>query len=231
MCQQCPQIRNEADALEHVKNVLKTCETSIEKYLRHYLVLEDQYRRAGMYYHCTQIQARQPSGDSDEFMDSLRELFEITTVEEYNAMFEPLKKMVTEFTDMRHKYIRYSGTAEELMHRTSQEFRPVYRALVDDQYVTLCKKFHVVFDAAESLFDVSRTLYETDEHGLRIAWQDCMGLEPLTNPMPRILGEEWDKYRAWVGSLPETQRAVGLGRRVDTIALELLYRRPDGFIN
>jgi hypothetical protein len=72
-------------------------------------------------------------------------------------------------------------------------------------------------------------LYETDENGQRIAWHDRMGMGPSTNPMPRIMGEEWDKYRAWVQSLPETQRAVGLGRGVVAIALEMLYRGPDGF--
>jgi hypothetical protein len=231
MCQQCPRILDAARSLELAKKLLKSYGSSVEAHLAYCLTLEDRYREAGMSYHCTQIQARQLLHYPEDRLNLLHEYYEITTVGEYNALFEPLKKIITALTDIHYKYIRYTGTAKELVHCVYRELKPAYRALLNDEYNPFCDEISLVIDAAETLFDISRTSYETDEDGQRCAWFDCVGNLAVTDSMPHIMGEEWNTYYDWVRGLPETQQAVQAGRGVVDIALDLLWKEPEGFEN
>jgi hypothetical protein len=233
MCHCCPQIApsGAVHALENATIDLKMIDAEIDEYLDYFLTIENEYREACMHYHCTQLQARQPSANyPQDRLTSLRELFEITEVKKYDVIFAPLKDIMSALIGLRYKYIRYSGTAEELTHRVYHEIEPAYRALMEE-FAIFSKEFYTKTNAAQTLFDLSRAMYETDETGRRCAWQDCDGIDPMRCPMPRIMGEEWERYCNWVGSLPETQRAVEIGRGVSEVANDLLYREPEGFEN
>jgi hypothetical protein len=230
MCQNCPAIAP-ADApcvLLEVRRHLKFLEGSINEYLSHHLDLEDQYRKAGLHYHCTQASARQPTVFSEAHLLRFEWLFETADVEEYNVLFEPLSAIMAELTNLRDKYVHYHGTAEELFHRVYIDLTPKYESLILDRLVPFCEELKETFEAASEFYDLSRTCHETDSTGRRIAWHDSVS-DSTGTLGPRTLGEEWDIYHAWVGSLPETERAYQTGRDMSEAALNLLYNVPEGF--
>jgi hypothetical protein len=229
MCHLCPEIppAQKASVLEKSTKHLKFLERALNEYLRHQLDLEDQYREAGIHYHCTDSIAREDAAVSEHHQKRFQDLFEITHVEEYNMIFEPLFNIVAALNDLRDKYVRYHGTAEELFHRVNIESVPAYESLILDQLVPFCEELNDVFRAVTELYDLSRTFYETDRAGHRHTWHDSTRIDQVLQP--RIMREECEKYHAWVGSLPETRRALQGGRPVDEAALDLLYSVPEGF--
>jgi hypothetical protein len=230
MCQNCPAIApaDAACVLLEVKQHLKFLEGSINEYLSHHLDLEDEYRKAGIRYHCTQASARQPTVFSEAHLLRFEWLFENTDVEEYNVHLEPLFAIMAELTDLRDEYVRYYGTTEELYHRVYIDIKPKYESLILDWLVLFCEELEETFDAASEFYDLSRKCHETDRTDRRIAWHDSVPVSTGTLE-PRSQGEEWYTYHAWVGSLPETERAHRTGRDISEAALDMLYNVPEGF--
>jgi hypothetical protein len=135
---------------------------------------------------------------------------------------------MAELTNLRDEYVCYHGTTEELYHRVYIHLKPKYEPLILDRLVPFCEKLNEIFDAASEFYDLSRKCHETDRTGRRIAWHDSVPVSTGSLEL-RSHGEEWYTYHAWVGSLPETERAHRTGRDISEAALDMLYNVPEGF--
>ncbi|KAH7091459.1 hypothetical protein FB567DRAFT_617063 [Paraphoma chrysanthemicola] len=208
------------------KSKLHFIEGYVEKVLE-VGIEEDTYRNIGLLYHCTQLPARQSGNFPQTQLDQIKAWFEISNDLEYEVLFGKIHTAMIYLTDLRSTHLRYSGTTEEL----------VQRARVLDASVTLISQqiadFHTVLKdraaTVNALFDISRALYETDEQGVRCAWQDASGVDPVMRPVPFRQEQEWALFLAWVGALPETGKAVEMGRTVEEVALGLLFGEEEGF--
>lgn len=109
-----------------------------------------------------------------------------------------------------------------------KDLEPAYKAL-ETIFTAIRIETQHYSDSVYALFDVSRAYYETDANGVRCAWHDPSGPDPINHPVPYRKNVEWKKYRAWVWSLPETHRSVEAGRTLDEVALVLLYDEPEDF--
>jgi hypothetical protein len=230
MCFRCPSHSPDStrELLESHKD-LQEFEAAFDRTLYLANQIEDKYRRAGLSYHFTQIEARQPSNFPQGNLDMLKEIFEITRAEEYLAIFAKLHDTVKALSDLRSSHLRYSGTPEVLIHRIYGILEPGLDALDGELQVYWAELSDRLKDA-DTLFDISRAMHESENQGRRCAWQDASGPDPDYRPVPSRKGDEWKKYHAWVWSLPETQRSVAAGRTVDEVALELLYYEPEDLV-
>ncbi|KAF2134750.1 hypothetical protein P153DRAFT_380561 [Dothidotthia symphoricarpi CBS 119687] len=227
MCEKCAKIPA-ADAEQAVQNVRKAFRRRKELINAIYNLCdraEDQYRSIGISYHSTQQGARHPDHFPAERLNRLKQAFEISSIEEYDAVFAHWKKIVDDLTHISRTHFRRSGTAEELWHRLNIELEPAFDKTYQD-YIRAQDGLQDLNKDVNELLNVSIRFNYTDNMGLRYMWCDPTG----TDHTPRRQGQEWATYCAWISSLPETQRSVG-SRTVDEIALELLYASPDEIID
>jgi hypothetical protein len=199
---------------------------SLQRILDNAILLEDMYPIAGIHYHSSQLSSRRPPEIAQKHLDHLQRLFETSRVEQYNAIFKELDEIVHAAAELSSRHCPDRVTSKQLVHHVFCVLKP--------SVAPLQARFEAFFDELDEylarayiLFDISRMNYESDAEGGRVAWQDISG--PDSDPVPARKGEEWAKYRAWIWSLPETQRAVQIGRTVDDVALEMLYHELDGF--
>jgi hypothetical protein len=188
---------------------------------------EDIYRDSAIVYHCSQLAARQPANFPQTQLDQLKELFELSSVEEYDAHFGTLHGIVRSLAELRATHVRYSGSTEDLCKRV-RELEAAFNIL-SIQLRGFTVAMDIRIDIVNALDDCSRALYETDSQGARCAWQNASGPDPVLRPEPYRKGEEWMLFRAWVGALPETQLAMQAGRTLDEAALDLLYGEEEAF--
>ncbi|KAF1915894.1 hypothetical protein BDU57DRAFT_573309 [Ampelomyces quisqualis] len=226
MCHLCPPVQDPANTIQTCRMVLKNFSNAIEETLRVANTVEDDYREAGVLYHSTQMSARESPDVSEERLVALKNLFDISSIDEYHAVFSKLEDIMNTVFDMRDKHLRYSGTAEELQHRVFKDLQPAILAL-DVEFQAFLKSFYEVLVDARVLNNISSMQYEIDENGRPCSWNRPYTVGAEYGIAPQNEGEEWEKFRAWVSSLPETQRAVEIGRAVDAVALELLYFDPE----
>jgi len=228
MCINCPTIapRHEDLIIARCRLYIGMSKAGLQRMLDNTILLEDMYRTAGIHYHSSQLSSRRPPEIAQKHLDRLQQLFETSRVEEYKAIFKELDEIVRVAADLSTRHCPDRVTSKQLIHHVFCALKPGVAAL-QARFDFFFAELDDYLVRAYILFDVSRMNYESDAQGRRIAWQDISGLE--SHPVPARKGEEWAKYRAWVWSLPETQRAVQIGRTVDDVALELLYGEPDGF--
>ncbi|CAO2654003.1 Nn.00g107360.m01.CDS01 [Neocucurbitaria sp. VM-36] len=211
-----------------VREHLKSAEYKISMITEMFDECEDSYRQSGMIYHtCTQLRARQRDVCSENIRVRLTEAFEISSIEEYEAIFAPVNAILQRLTTLRAevKFVGCQGTVAERFHR----LRGIVRALTTlyDDFNKEQKKFIVLEQDAKNVQQISQVFFETDEEGRRIAWQDPedYGSEYF---VPTRMEQEWSIFRDWVGSLPETQRAVTVGGRcLNEVTMELLFSEPE----
>jgi hypothetical protein len=231
MCSDCPPIPV-ADAAAETKRCLKTIavlSSTLDRHISNCLAVEDQYREAGISYHTSQLSARQPNAFSQHALTKLARIFDISSVSEYNALFAGLHECIVQFTDIRVRYARTHGTAEHLYHRIFKELEPRYNEAFE-KFDAFFDELEDCFSAVERLLEVSRAIHETEVNGVRCAWHDASGSDPLNNSIPARLGEEWAKYRAWISTLPETQRMVQQGRTLYQVAFGALWSKEETFV-
>jgi hypothetical protein len=228
MCIKCPTIapRHEELIIARCSLYMGMSKASLQRILDNAILLEDMYRIAGIHYHSSQLSSRRPPEIAQKHLDHLQRLFETSRVEEYNAIFKELDEIVHAAAELSSRHCPDRVTSKQLVHHVFCVLKP--------SVAPLQARFEAFFDELDEylarayiLFDISRMNYESDAEGGRVAWQDISG--PDSDPVPARKGEEWAKYRAWIWSLPETQRAVQIGRTVDDVALEMLYHELDGF--
>jgi hypothetical protein len=214
-----------AENLREAHIDLANFEEAIDRTLAMANDIEDEYREASMNYHTSQQQARLRLTADEQVQ--VQTIFETSSVEQYHTNFAKLTTILKALLDLRNKHIRYSGTAEEIVHRVFEELDPAYVEL-NAQVQAFQLELVDQFAHACRIALISRGSYEWDEQGHRCAWHDASGPNPINNPVPFRMGSEWATYRAWVWSLPETQRAIEAGRSLDQVALNLLYKEAEG---
>jgi hypothetical protein len=129
--------------------------------------------------------------------------------------------------EVRAKYVRFPGTSEEIFHRIFVNIQP---ALLEADIQINHFKLRLLEPMANAcrIASISQDEYDTDEHRRYRGWHQPSGRDVVSNPVPILRGLEWQTYRAWVWSLPETQRATEAGRTLNEVCLNLLYREPEG---
>ncbi|KAH7081333.1 hypothetical protein BKA63DRAFT_588745 [Paraphoma chrysanthemicola] len=120
----------------------------------------------------------------------IKTCFEISSTSDYNSLFEKIHMAIINLADLRSTHVRYSGTTEKL----------VQRALVLDMKVTIL---------SQQIADLHAALEDRAATGVRCAWQDTSGMDPLHQPVPSRQEQGWALFPVWVGALPETGKAVG----------------------
>ena len=229
MCPQCPPV-SAAEApteMQELKTSMEVLTSAIGEALVIANELEEGYRKSGIYYHTSQAAARMPANFPQDRLTQLAGVFETSTTVEYAAIFAKLHNVIASLTNLRSA-ARSHGTVEELSHRVFHELAPAWEVL-ETELLAIGTEFDDYADSAHTLFDISRAYHETDHNGVRCAWYDPCAAEIFDGPIPYCKGEEWDKFRQWVWSLPETQRSVEAGRTVDEVALSMLWDEPEGF--
>lgn len=198
--QQCQEVLQQVE--DHMNNILAVIDE-----------VETNYRILGRYYHATNIAARNQC--SSEHLQHLKEAFHISTLEEYNAYFEKWHRALKMTREVRSE-IRLNGTPETLAHRTKRVRELIEKCTAEIPYVT---ELEVLKEAVDYL--LGRNSQYCGRTG-NLPWTNTPQVESRTRQAPKC--DEWELFRAWCWSLPETQRAVQTGRSVDDIANEMLYK-------
>jgi hypothetical protein len=200
---------------------------------------EDQYRTLGVAYHTTQLIARRSDLLGSDTIGLLQKAFEISTKDEYNVFHAPIIDFRRILNKARDE-IRPNGRPGELMRRAEMVQD------LEDLMVLHLRKFGFL-----KLCNVRDALVQTNAVELRVIhnsnvepWAKAGVYEPVyiedlghermfKNAKGDIIdlkhsymfrnGEEWRLYRAWIGCLPETTRAVQAGRSLDEIAVDMFY--------
>ena len=231
MCSYCNSMLDlptEAINDEMIKD-LNQMKKDIHDRLRTANEIEDAYRYDGVIYHTTQLSARQPDEFPSNRLAKLKEGFELTSVQEYQALFAKLHQLVQQYADLESKIAHnYSGESFAVrFHRYHTELGPTHLKL-GDEFDEVERVFDTLQEDANALLRHSKTYHEHDAFGSRIAWHDKDVDEIDGQIVPLRMEDEWEAYVSWVDSLPETQRMVGARlRTLDDIALELLYSQPE----
>jgi hypothetical protein len=228
MCPRCPIITTATKeaALCKCHATLAQLIDGFECNLKLANTMEDRYRAAGLHYHSTQLAARRDSNIHPSHLANLKQLFELTHVEDYDSIFAPLNTLISAMEDLKSTHLRLNGTVEELYHRVFQVLKPRFDGLAAKLQV-LRETLDAISELAHVLHNISRLLYEPDEQGQFIAWHDFHLSD--AGPRPLRIGEEWEAFLKWVKSLPETEKMLALGRTVEEVAFEMMCSEPEGF--
>jgi hypothetical protein len=228
MCPRCPiiTVATSEVALDECHATLAQLIAGFECNLKLVNVMEDRYRAAGLHYHSTQLAACRDSNIHPSRLANLKQLFELTDVEDYNSIFAPLNTLISAMQDLKFTHLRFNGTIEQLYHRVFHDLKPGFDDLTA-KLQPLCGTLDAIFELAHVLYDISRLLYESDGQGRRIVWHDFHLID--NGPRPLRMDEEWETFLKWVRSLPETEKMVELGRTAEVVAFEMMCSEPEGF--
>lgn len=227
MCHECPKIPagDIQQVMQHIQKEFEANEDLNQGLFDICIEAENLYRSVGIQYHCTQQAARHSTHFSEQSLNMLKQAFETSRVEEYNAIFARWSEFHNDLTDLARIRFKNGSTVSEMWHRLKAEYEPALVYLFTETKEAY-KELENLEDEVKALTNVSLHHNDVDQYGHRFRWCD---LDPNFN-IPYRMGQEWQTYRTWVWSLPETQRAVGTSRRVDDIALEMLYSQPDELV-
>lgn len=239
MCHLCPEIPvgQAQEVNRQLHQSLDEAQAEINRHISNLDEMEDYYRTLGIMYHTTQMRTRQPQYYPSERLDHLKDIFVTSRVEEYETIFARKICITNKLAGMASDVLRcYRGRSlEERYHRFHVEIAPSLDQ-IEDEYEDLKDDFEVLEVYTSGLCTVNGELDRTGNTGYTTAWR-CVGPYESWSQcfVPIGMQEEWNTFRAWVWSLPETQRAVGAGfRTLDGVALDLAFVREDrelrGFI-
>jgi hypothetical protein len=236
MCQDCatihpalaPQVRTMArvgllDLIKRIERVLQDADR-----------IEDRYREDGINYAMTQQTARDFC--AGPALTRCKEAFGLTLPSQYEKLFAPLTNLVHRLSSLRSQaqHVPSGATAAHLLHVLSHELLPAMDALIIE-FQTFEQRFTQLTADVAALVDVSCQSFETDESGARIAWSDFVGADEADRTLRSTTAGEWQSSRAWVRTLPETQRSLARAynaeSELDRIALDLLAIECDEFEN
>jgi hypothetical protein len=229
MCSYCPQPSSDPgqDKLD-CRKAFDDLEAQFDALFKLCAGYEDDYRDVGLHYHSSQLAARRTPHLPQDALNKLKQFFETSRVEAYNVIFGELHDIIQTAANLRDTHLhRYHGSTTDIYHRA---FRVVLPGLLElaNRLEAFATEIRDRVRDARVLSIISKARYETDARGRRHGWSLPIGHDG--SPTPRNKGEEWRTYRAWVWSLPETQRSVELGRMLDEIALNMLYLSVEEFL-
>jgi hypothetical protein len=249
MCEFCTSIAG-GDPVQNLHDAhacLKHFEDAIDRALAAVNNIEDEYRKGAIVYHKSQYAARSHPDFAEDQRSKTKAFFETSSVEDYRTVFANLTEMMWGFINLRAMHVVYSDSAEDIYHSIIEEIEP---ALLDlnAQLTAIKLEFLDRFDDAKKVLKIGYKLLneERKAHEQEFPYGNPFGEEwseaqyiEYGEPnelgiwkdrmMPHTMDREWEIYCSWVSSLPETQRAIGIGRTLEDIALSLLYDGPDGF--
>jgi hypothetical protein len=206
----------------------------IERVLQDADRIEDRYREDGINYAMTQQTARDFC--AGPALTRCKEAFGLTLPSQYEKLFAPLTNLVHRLSSLRSQaqHVPSGATAAHLLHVLSHELLPAMDALIIE-FQTFEQRFTQLTADVAALVDVSCQSFETDESGARIAWSDFVGADEADRTLRSTTAGEWQSSRAWVRTLPETQRSLARAynaeSELDRIALDLLAIECDEFEN
>ncbi|KAF1848717.1 uncharacterized protein K460DRAFT_275350 [Cucurbitaria berberidis CBS 394.84] len=176
-------------------------------------------------YWSTMLESRSRAEDS---LMRLKAAFETCRIEEYQAIFAPLSALIQRASDLRSDAMHSSlhGTVVQRYHHLMHEVVPTMYHLLQE-IVQEREKFLTLNDNANSLDHISQVFRGSAESDHRYAWLDAYYTHG-ERFIPAHMLEEWNTLRAWVWSLPETQRVVTAGyRSLDEVTLEMVFSEEE----
>ena len=193
------------------------CYKFVEKY-------QDDYRTFGVAYHATQLDTRCMHSFGPDTDHLLKEAFEITTEDHYHKFITPITKFSLEL-DKAREIIQSNGPPEELVRRAEsvQDIEDnITRCLTTDDSFGLEKVRRALIEVRAGN---RRILEDTDScpRAKSNALVDLVTRFPVCGSVFKDC-EQWDLYRAWVGSLPKARGAVRLDRSMDIVAVDMLSK-------
>ena len=232
MCHECSPYVNSSDddtVMAEVRKYSKMIEEQIVQLLAIVNSFEDRYRSVGLVYHNTEFRAKQPRDDTRESLERLKAVFEISRVEEYNAIFAPHNTARERLLKLRADVQKAacSGTVAERYHRCFLELLPALCDL-DTEANLITEDFSVLVEDASHIYDVSQAFGHARLLDAYMARQPGHGAND-GRVLAAEMQEMWNTFRAWVWSFPETQRTVAEGHRsLQEVALSVLYSETAG---
>jgi hypothetical protein len=204
--------------------------------------IENRYRENGVDWATSQQAARDFCAGSPlpQSVFRCKEAFDLTFPRQYEELFAPLTNLVQRLSAFRFQaqHVPSSATAEHLLHVLSHELLPAMDALIVE-FKAIEQRFTQLSLDVTDIVDVSRDRFETDNNGVRVCWHDFTGANDTDRSLwhkvdsLRSAGVELQAFRAWVRTLPETQRTLARSydtdAELDRIALDLLWREGDEY--
>jgi hypothetical protein len=251
MCKFCTSIAG-GDPVQNLHDAhacLKHFEDAIDRALAAVNNIEDEYRKGAIVYHKSQYVARSHPDFTEDQRSKTKAFFETSSVEDYRAVFANLTEMMCGLINLRAMHVVYSDSAEDIYHSIIEEIEPALLNL-NAQLTAIKLEFLDRFDDAKKVLKIGYNLLEEETkahaHKYEVDWHNPFGRKwwheeyeyygEITEygirkdqTIPLTMDREWEIYCSWVSSLPETQRAIGIGRTLRDIALSLLYGGPEGF--
>ncbi|KAL1604946.1 hypothetical protein SLS60_004487 [Paraconiothyrium brasiliense] len=169
---------------------------------------EDLYRIEGTLYHTTNLQARSTSVISAHAQQRLR-----ATFSDFHVWNEPLLKIRELATKVLWE-CRPNGTLEALLEREK---------ITADLWVQLRQSIDALDDDSEGLYQMVNASINLPRWYL----YDDKADEERGFRLPTVKGPEWEKFREWVYTLPETHKSMfnkHNPRSLDVLASEMLYK-------
>ncbi|KAF2439210.1 hypothetical protein P171DRAFT_490644 [Karstenula rhodostoma CBS 690.94] len=180
---------------------------------------EERYREFGMMYHTTSLRARTSSRISPETQQILR-----TLLTDYSAWREPL----VELQEILQKLLwecRPNGTLEALEKRAeaTMSLRNQAHLLISRN---IWERSRQTWKALFALKDETERL---ENSGVVTQWYlyDAKADKARGYHLPAVKGPEWEIYRQWVYTLPETRKSMSDAhdpRPLDLLASNILYK-------
>jgi hypothetical protein len=239
------------DPVQNLRNAhacLKHFDDAIDRALAAVNIIEDEYRKGAILYHQSELAARSHPRFTEDERSRTKAFFELSSVEDYHAVFANLTEMMWGLINLRAMHVVYSDSAEEIYHSIVEEIEPALLKL-NAQLTAIKHEFLARFRDANKVLAISAGILYSEKrahaHEFDKDWKNPYGKEWSqaksedygepdkhgfrdSRDIPLRMNREWEIYCSWVSSLPETQRAIGIGRTLKDIALSLLYVKPEG---
>lgn len=201
------------------KAIMEAAKPMIEHFYNSFMKWEDHYRDLAAVYHFTNITARNRADLTTDALKQLREAFELKGKEDYYKFLIPWmenKKLV----DVCRNHTQHPESDPWHLRLQSAEVFD-FMTKVKQNLGALNAQ---VNELQTSLLEVTKTNTILLGSLAEDSWK-----EPNPDskpPAPRYMCPEWELFRDWLKSLPETQKSLSCGRSLGDIASKVLYQ-PD----
>lgn len=223
-----PESREERDALKKdLEILLNGHEEVAQNWFRELDKTEDRYRLFGMLYHTSSVQVRTSASLSPDIQDRLQGMYTDYSVwrESWIEGQEILLQMLRETSP--------NGAVETLLARKEaldSLRRRFLRFQVDSANMELQGwKQNVDQQTTNDLEALDLENANLIDSGIVGRWyiHDAVADQARGYHLPAVIGPEWEAYRQWVSTLPETRKSMSdieNPRSLDEIASSLLYK-------
>lgn len=210
------------DSIKHLERWTQVMLKVIDK-------VDDVYRLQGTIYHTTSMHARTSPGIRPDVLRRLEAAFT-----DYNVWFQPWKQMQELLLKLLHECRSYSTVEALIEHqRTALELQEqIHQAYNGTDEVSGVRNITLELDTQTGeLVVINRRLTDS---GIVTRWYlyDAERDQERSYHLPGVVGPEWEAFRQWVYTLPETRKAMGANANpgaLDRLASEMLYKNGETF--